>query len=816
MDTLIQDLRYAVRQLARTPSFTIVAVLTLAVGIGANTALFTMIESIFLRPLPGVHTDGRLVWIAPYTKRSGHAVNLSYPDFVAYRDASGVFANAAAFGRTEFSLSTGGTPVRVHGGIVSGGYFSLLGVRMERGRGFTPDEDRTPGTHPVAVISFRMWQERLGGDPGVVGRSLVVNGAPFTVVGVAPEQFNGVEHEEPLEIWVPMMMQAQAIPQRGNMLDQSNTWWLKAIGRLEPGVSVEQAKAAVATIASRIAKADSVEHGDVAATVARISGGVTPNTGQDVVPIALLAAVATGLILLICCANVSNMLLARAVGRRREISVRLSLGASRPRVVRQLLTEAAVLSIVACAAGLLIAQWATDLLTRAIPVPIQVSPDRATLAFTVGAALVTGVLFSIVPALHATRGDLVSALKDSMIGLDRGRSRLQNGFVVTQLSLSLVLLVAAGMFLSSLYRSTKLDVGFEATSHVLAASFDLGLQNYTPERSTAFVNALQQRVRALPRVIDVGVTNSVPMGERRIGAGVALDPRETAPGALAPASGDVYDNIVRPGFFKTLGIGIVRGRDFAATDRPESEPVAIVSEDFARLSWPGSDPIGKHISEQGPGGPFMTVIGVAREALTYGVGERRRPTVYRSQMQFPKARDLTLLVRSSGDASLLTRVLTEEIHALDANLPVFGVETLAQYRRDRLSERTLGSTMLAVVGGLALLLACVGVYSVIAFAVGQRTREIGLRIALGAAHEQVIQLFVRQGARLIAIGLVVGLAMSALTVALLSATFVGVAAIDSLAFVAVAALLAAVGAGASWIPARRAARVDPMVALRVE
>ena len=273
---------------------------------------------------------------------------------------------------------------------------------------------------------------------------------------------------------------------------------------------------------------------------------------------------------------------------------------------------------------------------------------------------------------------------------------------------------------------------------------------------------------------------------------------------------------MRPGFFKTLGIGIVRGRDFAVTDGLESEQVAIVSEDFARRSWPGSDPIGKHISEQGADGPFMTVIGVVREALTYGVTERRRPTVYRSQLQFPRARDLTLLVRSSGDAALLARSVTQEIHALDANLPVFGVETLAQYRRDRLAEPTLGSSLLAVVGGLALLLACVGVYSVIAFAVGQRTREIGLRIALGAAHEQVIQLFVRQGVRLIAIGLVVGLAMSVVMVTLLSATFAGIAAIDSLAFVGVAALLAAVGAGASWIPARRAARVDPMMALRAE
>jgi len=814
METFIQDFKYAIRQLVRTPGFTAIAVLTLAVGIGANTALFTMLEAIFVRPLPGVNADERLVWIAPHDKRRGHAVNLSYPDFVAYRNAE-VFEDAAAFDRTEFSLSTGGTPVRVRGGIVSGSFFKLIGVRMERGRGFTPEEDRTPGSHPVAVISFRMWQERLGADPGVVGRRLIVNGTPVTVVGVTPERFNGIEHEEPLEIWMPIMMQAMAMPQNGNMLDSPNTWWLKAIGQLKPGVSFEQAKAAVATIGARIAQADSINHGDVATTVAHISGGVTPNTGQDVLPVAVLAAAATGLILLICCANVSNMLLARAVGRRREISVRLSLGASRSRVVRQLLTEAAVLALGAGAAGLLIAQWATDLLTRAIPVPMQVSPDRATIAFTVAAALVTGVVFSLVPSLHATRGDLASALKDSIVGRDRRRSRLQNGFVVTQLSLSLVLLVTAGMFLSSLYRSTKLDVGFEATSRVLAASFDLGLQSYTPERSTTFVDALEERVRAIPGVIDVGVTNNVPMGERRIGAGVALDPRETD-GAVTRESGDVYDNIVRPGFFKTLGIGIVRGRDFATTDRFEGEKVAIVSEDFARRAWPNSDPIGKHISEEGPEGPFMTVIGVVREALTYGVSERRRPTVYRSQLQFPNARELTLLVRSTGDAALLTRPVTQAIHALDANLPVFGVETLAQYRRDRLSEPTLGSAMLAVVGGLALLLACVGVYSVIAFAVGQRTKEIGLRIALGAAHEQVIAMFVRQGARLIGIGLAVGLVMSGVMVSLLSASFAGIAVIDGLAFVGVAALLALVGAGASWIPARRAARVDPMVALRAE
>jgi predicted permease len=815
MTSLVQDLRYGVRHLARTPGFTAIAVLTLAVGIAANTALFAFTDAVFLHPVPGASPVERLVWLAPYNTREGFGTVMSYPDFLDYRDSSGAFESAAAYGNVEVAISGGDQPVRARGQLVSGTYFSLLGAHMALGRGLGPDDDRNRS--PVAVISHHIWEERFQSDSAVLGRTIVLDGLPFTLIGVAADGFNGADLDERRrDVWLPLSMQPRIEPRF--RLESRGTWWLSAFGRLKPEVPVSRATAAVATVAKRLATIDSVDHQHMSAFVAPMRGGVRPSDMNDVTPVALLAAGATSLILLICCANVSNLLLGRAVGRRREIGVRMSIGASRWRLIRQFLTESLVLAIAASACGFVLALWATDALTHAVLPTLSVVPSGNTFAFAVGIAVVTALVFGVVPALNATRADLSSVLRDSTLGFDRRRSRLQGAFVVAQVSLSLVLLTTSGMFLNGLYRASRVDVAFEATSHVLAASFDLGLQRYTPEQSTAFIQTVERQTAGLPGVTSVSATSLVPLGERRNFASPTLDPGETEnSSSLGSRGGEVYDNIVRPDFFKTLGIDLVAGREFSSADGVGAPPVVVVSADFARRAWPSSNPLGKHVSLSGQAGPFLTVIGVARDALTFGVGERLRPIVYRAQAQFAQeARDVTLLVRAVGDAAALAPAIRREIHALDRNLPVYALQTLGKYRRDRLADMAIGSTLLGIIGGLAVLLASIGLCAVIAFSVGQRTREIGIRVALGAAQASVVGRFVREGLVLTAIGVVLGTVLSAVVAKSLSRMFLGVAASDALTFALVATLLVGVALIASWIPARRAARVDPIVALRAE
>ena len=814
---MLQDLRYGARQLLRTPGFTAFALATLAIGIGLNTALFGLITSIVSRPMPGVHADARTVWITSRSMNGGFSLPLSYPDYAEFRDSSGAFTETAAVGNAEFSLASGGEPVRVRGEIVSGNYFSLLHVPMAEGRGFVASEDRVGVPEQVAVIGYRLWTERFGKEP-IVGRRVMLDGAPFTIVGVAPERFNGLTHGPRRDVWVPMAAQPRVQPQYPRMLAERGSIWLAAVGRLAATVTIDQANTRLATVARRIAASDTTKFRDFTAAVVPMRGGMSPHDMNDVLPVALLATGATLLVFLICCANVSNMLLARGVGRRREIGVRLSLGASRRRLVQQLLTESILLATIAGGVGVLLALWANDILASIIPASLDVSANAVTMAFSVGAAALTALIFGVVPALHATRTNLVDALKDGALGFDKRRSRLQRAFVVAQVSLSLTLLIAAGAFLGDLLRSRGTDVGFDASQHVLAASFDLGLQGYTPEQTASFVTTIEQRVAGLPGVTDVSVTNVVPMGERTFPADVALDPSASGPAVRfgEDAAFEVYDDIVRPNFFRTVGLPLIRGRDFAATDGTGSPYVAIVSDDFANRAWPGVDPLGKRVSVTGKTGPFLTVVGVVRESALFGVGERKRAIVFRSHRQFPRARDLTLLVRSSGDATTLAQAVRGQVRALDPTVPVYALQTLAQYRADRLAEPALGSSLLAIVGTIALLLASIGVYAIIAFSVSQRTREIGVRVALGAAKSDVVRVFVREGMQLTALGVVVGLLLSAGAVRVLASTFLGVSAFDAVIFAGVALLLTAIATLAAWIPARRAAGIDPMTALRTE
>jgi putative ABC transport system permease protein len=801
------------RSLARNSTFSIVAILMLAIGIGANTALFAFANAVLAKSAPGVHVDDRVVWITPRNTHGGFATMMPYRDFIDFRDASGALEDAAVYANINVSLAGAGQPARVRAQIVSASYFSLLGVRMAMGRGFTRDEDE-PG-HPVAVVGYRVWQERLAGDLGAVGRTIVIDGEPVTVVGVAPERFNGADLDERQRaVWLPIGMHSRVAPQQN--LDSRGHWWLSAFGRLEPGVTLSQAQSAMAAVAQRIAAQDSVDHANMTATLAPMRGGVRPSDMNDIIPVASLAAAATGLILLICCANVSNMLLARGVGRRREIAVRRSLGATRWRVIRQLLGESLLLAALGSVAGFILSLWATDTMTTVLLPFIDIHPDLRVAAFAIGIAILTAAISGVVPALHATRADPAAALKDGAIGFDPHRSRLQSGFVIAQVSLSLVLLVTSGMFLNALYRASRVQLGFDATTHVLAASVDLDVQGYSPERATAFIDALEARASALPGIVAVSTTNDVPLGETRIGVNIALDSRESDRSAMFGEGMSVYENIVRPDFFKTIGIDIVAGRDFAASDLPGTDGVIIVSEDFARRAWPGAAPLGKHVSVTGDKGPYLTVVGIARTALTFGVGERLRPIVYRSQRQAPAARDVTLLVRASGDATTLAPAIRAAIRDLDPRLPIYALQSLGQYRRDRLSDMSIGSLLLGIIGALAVVLAGVGLYAVIAFAVGQRTREIGIRIALGAVQQQVVRLFVGEGLRLAIAGLALGLALAAGVARLLSSVFLSVTSTDALTFMAVAALVGGVALLASWIPARRAAQVDPMVALRSE
>jgi predicted permease len=443
--------------------------------------------------------------------------------------------------------------------------------------------------------------------------------------------------------------------------------------------------------------------------------------------------------------------------------------------------------------------------------------DGRVLAFSVAAAFATGVAFGLVPALHATRADVTAVLKNGAAIGDRSRARLQRAFVVAQVSLSLVLLVTAGMFLGQLYKASRVDVHFNATDRVLAASFDLGVQGYTAERANAFLEQLAARVAAMPGVEAVSFTNQVPMGERHIGTEITVQGDAAASRRFGERGGlEVYESTIRPRYFETIGVPLARGRDFAVGDRVGAEPVAIVSEDFARAAWPTGDAIGKRISTQGERGPFMTIVGVAREAQTYGVAERRRPIVYVPQLQHPRVLDLTLLVRRASPAVSLAAPLRASFRELDRDLPLYDLQTLAQYRYDRGAESRLGSMLLSIFGTLALLLATLGVYAVMAFAVNQRTREIGVRVALGAAGTEIVRLFVGEGARLAAIGVAVGLALSLALAKVLSAIFLGLAPSDALIFGAGALVLAAAALAACWVPARRAARVDPVVALRAE
>ena len=810
-DEVLQDLHYGFRMLLKRPDFALIAVSTLALGIGANTAIFSLLDKVLIRPLP-VEQPNQLV--AFVRDESGAPGIFSYPMYSDLRDRNEVLSGVVAYFQQPFSLSDGSQSERVIGQIVSGNYFSVLGVRPALGRFFLPEEDRTPGTHPVIVISHGLWQRRFGADPAVLSRTVVVNGYSYTVVGVTPAEFTGTMRGTVNDVYVPAMMQAQAQPGNGSSLDNRNRGWLCLIGRLRPNVSREQAQAALAAPVQDATKTLPGKSADPT-NVFLMDGsrGHTSRVTDLTLPLKLLMGV-VGFVLLIACANVANLLLARASARRKEIAVRLAVGASRWRIVRQLLTESTILAALGGGAGLLVAYWFTGLLlgfqqqTNFVPRSFEGRLDGRALGFTLGLSLLTGIVFGLAPALQASNPDFVTALKGDTAGLS-GKARrlsLRNMLVVMQVALSLVVLIGAGLCVKSLRALQAIDPGFEPAK-VVTASFDLSKNGYDETRGRQFISHLSERVAALPGVETVSIASIVAFSDLPWISPATIEGYQPQPNERL-----AFDfNAISPNYFQTLGTRVVGGREFTAQDNADAPRVVIVNEAMALRYWPGQDAVGKRIKR----GQFAEVIGIVRNGKEKGLTAEPRPAIYLPLLQ-NYVPDLTLHARTATESQTMLAEVRNEVQALDATLPVYNLRTLAEQKDGSLYAERLAAALLTIFGLLALLLAAVGLYGVLSYALTERTREMGIRLALGAQPRNLLRLVVGQGMTLTLIGLVIGVGVAYALTRLIENLLFAVSATDPLTFATIPLLLVSVALLACWIPARRATRVDPMVALRYE
>ncbi len=821
MESLLADVRHAARSLWKSPGFTTVAVLTLGLGIGANSAIFTLIDAVLLRPPAGVVEPDRLVTIYTSDFSSGDFGTSSYPDFEAIRAEREVFAGVAAYSFRPVALSTGDRAEMLNATLVSPEYFSLLGLVPSAGRLIGPDDVTAPGASPVAVVSHGMWRSRFGGEPGAVGRVVRINGREFILIGVAPQGFRGLQGVVENDLWIPITMDRALEP---DGLTSMGNRSLLVVGRLANGVSVEQAQARLTALArSRFEQFPdwwrTVRGDGRKLTVRPESYARVPPRGRAVVvTMSAMLMIVVGLVLLIACANIANLLLARATGRAREIAVRLSLGATRRRLMQQLLTESLLVALLGGVAGLGAAAWLADLIVRLrppvnFPIRLAVETDTRVLLFTLGVSLLTGVVFGLLPAFRASRPQLVAELKGDVIGRRTGRwFGPRNLLVVGQLAVSLVLLVGAALFLRSLARAQSVDPGFDADNVVLM-SLALEAQGYNEARTRAFYDQLLERARALPGVEGATLATTVPLGGSYQRRGTRIEGYTPGPGE----STETNWNVVAPDYFRVMRVPVVRGRPFTEADRDGAPLVVMINEAFARRYWPGQDPIGKGINIGGgsPAGQFRPVIGVVADGKYRSLAEDPLPFLYVPLGQQNRAW-MTLHVRAAGDPGRLLTLLRDEVRLLDLNLPIVNPTTLRDQVGLAVLPQRLAATLLSGFGAVAVLLAVIGLYGVMAYAVSRRTREFGIRSALGANRRDVALLVVGEGLALAGAGLIIGMAAAVAVTRFARALLFDVSPLDPIAFGVVTSVLLGVTVVASYVPARRATRVDPMVALRYE
>ena len=817
METLLKDARYGLRMLIRSPGFTVVALLSLALGIGANTAIFSMISAFLFAPLP-VKQPSQLVSIFTTDTKNPGPMPTSHLNFIDYRDKNEAFTDMFAYTGAGVSFSSpGGESKNLFAQVVSGNYFDVLGVRAEQGRTFIPDEDRTPGTHPVVVLSYACWQRDFGGDTGIVGKTISLNRRDFSVVGVAQKDFTGTDIGGGPDLWVPMMM--HAVIQPGfDWYDTRRGLFLAMIGRLKPGISTAQAQESMTGLGSQLEREYAKDNeGRNVRLVPLLTARKDPGGDGQVGKTFMALMGVAGIVLLIACANVTNLLLARATKRKREIAIRLAMGASRARLIKQLITESLLLSLAGGTIGFFVAIWAKDILRSLVPFgggPRQqgVSIDPRVLIFALVVSVVSGLLFGLAPALQASKPDLVPTLKGDIttpVGSRRFRPNLRKALVVVQVGLSLFALITAGLFVRSLQKAQSVNPGFNPENVVLMA-FNLGREGYTEPQGRNFHRIAVERIRAVPGVLNATIARDRPFGGG-FQRSVFIEGQEPPPGGRGVL---VQTNNIASGFFETLGIPFLRGRDFAETDNQQAPKVMIINEAMAVRFWPGQDVIGKRLKLFGDQ-DFRQVVGLVADSKYNSLTEPRRAFMYVPLLQ-EYVPQINLHIRTGSDAKALVSALRNEIQQIDPSLPIGNVQTLSERVENSLGGERSQATLYGAGGILALVLAGVGLYGVMSYTVAQRTREIGIRMALGAGRGNVMGLVLKQGVTLVSLGVVLGLGAAFGITRLLASLLFGVSAVDPITFVATSGILIIVALLASYVPARRATKVDPIIALRYE
>jgi predicted permease len=846
---LLQDLRYSLRVLLQNPGFAAVAVLSLALGIGANTAIFSIVDAVLLKWLP-VSSPQELVVIARNPQKPG--VGFNYPDYEYVRDHNQVFSGVLVSGGGGGALSmtvpdegSHGSSELVPGTMVSGNYFQVLGVTPAIGRLFTPEDNKTAGAHPVAILSYDFWKTRFAGDPGVLGKKITLNGSPFTVIGVARQGFTGTNVGNSTNLFLPIMMLRQ-VNANAREWNTRHFWWLTPLARLKPGVSVQKATADMDVLFKQIEQNDPEHRPTPAydkdrelrnhAVLLAGSGGYSSLRNRFSKPLAVLGAV-VGLVLLIACANVANLLLARAASRRKEIAIRVAIGAGRWRLISQFVTEAVILAVIGGLAGLAFAYWSVRVLlsllpTGTFPLDLHLTPDVRLLGFSFAVSLATGLICGVVPALKATRPDVVSALKSDFTQRF-ARLDLRKALVVVQVALSLLLLVGAGLFVRSLENLRDLDPGF-VRENVLMVETSAGSIGYKGQRIRTFEDRLLTAASRLPGVRVASLAMFTPLQGSRWNSDIAVEGHP-----WKPDEKPYLDfNGVSPHYFETLGIQILQGRDFRDQDNPAFTPdppekpyppgkeppeppgppkVAIVNQSMAKKFFPNESALGKRFSM---GDKFKIedsyeIVGVVKDTRYFELREAVESMIYISSWR-QGAGDMVLCLRSSGDAKLLSAAVRRAVRNLDSAIPVRETVTMEQQLNNHISQERLIATLSSFFGSLALLLAAIGLYGLMAHTATRRTREIGIRMALGAQRTNVLWLILRDAVILVLLGAVIGLPVAFGVTRFVSSFLYGLTARDPVTMIAATAALALVTVIASFLPARRASKVDPMVALRYE